>query len=135
MTSTLLIPHVSEIHSIANSGIAHDFELVFTALCHYIVSRARQAARWKKTTFTIFDMCNEIDVPNRQTNIQYKTFFTGFWDPATRTHSTERFQEAGITTMMLERIQKAFRPRGFIIDDVSDPSRSLHQVLTVTMQE
>ena len=117
------------------NGIAHDFGLIFTQLCERILMHAKHATRRNQKTFTVFNVCDELQVHNRQTNIQYKTFFKGFWDPASRKHVLEKFERAGIQRMMLEELQHTFGPRGYTITDVSDPAKSFNHVLMVTMHE
>lgn len=116
------------------SPIRHDFVVVFSALCDFIVSRVRLSAMRGKTTFRLFNVCDSIEVAEsaRMTRIRPQTFFLGFWNPETKTHSTEAFREAGVEVMMLEALQQAFSPRGYTIKDVSDPSRSLQHVLEVS---
>ena len=134
-TPNVLIPHVSELCSMDETGIAHDFGLIFTELCERILMRARQSTRRNEKTFYIFNVCDQLQVQNRQTNIQYKTFFKGFWDPTSRKHVLEKFERSGIHRMMLEELQQAFGPRGYNITDVSDPAKSFNHVLMVTMHE
>ena len=129
----VVIPHASELLESTETSIAHDFGLIFGELCTHILARARVAMHRDKTSFTMFNVCDQLDVKNRQTRIKYITFFRGFWNRETRTHETDRFKSAGVERMMLEELQRCFEPKGYSIEDISRSSLSFNHVLMVTM--
>lgn len=136
------IPSAARLRSTTNvderraSAMRADFVLIFQELCKLIVDRARDAIAANHSSFRLFNVCEDLVLPlKRHTNIKPYTFFTGFWSTETHAHNTQPFIDAGIDTMMLEALQRAFSARQYHIQDVSNPNISFAHVLQIDIDD
>lgn len=63
-------------------------------------------------------------------NMKVSTFFTGFWDDASKSHTFDAFEEAG-KKKMFDELKDKILP--LVLTDISDRSRSMAYVLTCTI--
>lgn len=130
-------PSVDDLRRTASSDerrhnkMRDDFVIVVQAVCDLIVDAARDAIASGKSSFRIFNVCDQLSLPTRHTSIKPLTFFTGFWRPETRSHDRQPFVDAGIDISMLSAIQSVLHDRQYRVTDVSDPSISYAHVLEI----
>lgn len=113
-------------------NLRKDFDACFEQASKELYRLIEQSARRRVYTFVVMDymtsLCKEERMP--LTHIKPSTFFTGFWDKQTRTHSFEAF-EGSQCVPMLDKLVEVFEPLGYKLTDISDDSKSMRRVLQV----
>ena len=122
--------------------VVNDFNLVYDAFVARIMDKVTKQIRWnmrnmnRAVTEVVLMRYMEVDdyleKDLKQTNIKPSTFFTGFYDTESGKFNYDTFVKAGIDTMVFEKAKKALGENGYVLLDVSDPSKSKKKLCTVT---
>ena len=116
---------------------AHDSDLIRDEIiskiihpqCVRVISRGDDDRSKEFKIWNIFSDDN-LTMPNLRLRgrVKVKTFFTGFWDPSSRTHSFELFEAAG-RECMIDELNRVLHP--IYVKNVSDSGKSFAHVLSV----
>lgn len=126
------------------ANINHDYQIVLQGFLDRILDKVERQVRWnannKEKQLTevvlvrymdVYGWCNEAIM---KTRIKPTTFFTGFWNKDTREFNFVSFTESGIDKMIFEKATEILKEHGYVMEDISDPSKSKKKVCKISWE-
>jgi long-subunit acyl-CoA synthetase (AMP-forming) len=122
--------------------IVNDYNIVYDAFVTRVMEKVTKQIHWnvrnaKRAVTEIvvmryMDLEEYINKETMQTKIKPSTFFTGFYNAETGNFNFDAFVDAGIDEMVFDKAKRAFGEKGYILLDISDPSKSKKKLCTIT---
>lgn len=117
-------------------NFAHDSDKIRDAIIEIIkplcVAHISRGDDQKEKVFQIWDIQKQVQPEHLdlKTNVKFMTFFNGFWDSSSRTHSFDTFTAAK-RKGMIDELNLELKP--ITVKNISDPGKSLRFVISVTI--